>query len=36
MGAMMGVGSTRWPTLFLERVVCQGAWRADAPGFPNL
>jgi hypothetical protein len=36
MGALMGTGSTHWPTLFLERVVRQVAQRADAAGFRNL
>jgi len=36
MGAIMGMGSTHWPTLFLERVVRQVSQRADALGFRDL
>jgi len=35
MGAIVGMGATHWPTLFLERVVRQVAQRADARGFRN-
>jgi hypothetical protein len=36
MGAIVGMGTTHWPTLFLERVVHQVAQRADAQGFRDL
>jgi hypothetical protein len=36
MGAMAGMGATHWPTLFLERVVRQVAWRSDSLEFRDL
>jgi hypothetical protein len=36
MGAIMGLDSTHWPALFLERVVRQVAQRVDALGFLDL